>query len=204
MKKIFLVISLLLATITLSACKSKDAFFYGVFDVKFGQSLNFEKMRGVSAKSFMLGDITDEIKVTGDVDTSKLGTYTLTYSVQDGNRKTVEAKRKVEIVAPRSYDDFEHIESIRPFVNDRQSVVIYVYWDKCPYCDIIKINVLEWIEQKSKAKILFRTQSIRDEAKDLFNIEYLYVPGLLIIENGELKDFISDSHRVMEYINNQI
>ena len=201
MKKILLFISLLLTITSLAACKSEDAFFYGVFDVKFGQSLKFEKMRGVSAKSFLLGDITDQIKVSGDVDTSKLGTYTLTYSVLDGNKKTVEVKRKVQIVEQRNYYDFEHIESIRPFVNDKQSVIIYVYWDQCPYCDIIKINVLDWIEQNNNVKILFRTQDIHDEAKDLFNIKYLFVPGLLIIENGELKEFISDSHKVMEYIN---
>ena len=55
---------------------------------------------GATAQDNYDGDLTDQIEVSGDVDTNTIGTYTLTYTVSDsvGNETTVE--RIVEVVEP--------------------------------------------------------------------------------------------------------
>ena len=56
---------------------------------------------GYKAMDNCEGDLTEKVKVTGTVDTSKLGTYTLTYQVSDQGGNTSEVKRKV-IVSRRT------------------------------------------------------------------------------------------------------
>lgn len=55
---------------------------------------------GATAKDNYDGDLTDQIEISGDVDTSTIGTYTVTYTVSDsaGNAATVE--RTVNVVEP--------------------------------------------------------------------------------------------------------
>jgi len=55
---------------------------------------------GATASDNVDGDLTDQIEISGDVDTSKIGTYTVTYTVSDsvGNVTTVE--RTVNVVEP--------------------------------------------------------------------------------------------------------
>lgn len=59
---------------------------------------------GATATDNIDGDLTDQIEISGDVDTSKIGTYTVTYTVSDsvGNVTTVE--RTVNVVEP--FGDF--------------------------------------------------------------------------------------------------
>ncbi|MDH6559059.1 immunoglobulin-like domain-containing protein [Bacillus sp. LEw-kw-2] len=62
----------------------------------------FDPMAGVSATDKEDGDITSKVTVTGSVDTSKPGTYELTYTVLDSKghkvttKQTVTVKQKVE------------------------------------------------------------------------------------------------------------
>lgn len=58
---------------------------------------NFDPMAGVSATDEEDGDITSKIKVDGNVDTSKPGTYELTYTVSDSKGHTVSAKQTVTV-----------------------------------------------------------------------------------------------------------
>ncbi|MFA8438056.1 DUF5011 domain-containing protein [Pueribacillus sp. YX66] len=55
---------------------------------------------GATAQDNLDGDLTGQIKISGDVDTDTIGTYTVTYTVSDsvGNETTVE--RTVNIVEP--------------------------------------------------------------------------------------------------------
>src|SRR5690606_23952038 len=55
---------------------------------------------GATAKDNFDGDVSDKIEISGDVDTSTIGTYTVTYTVSDsvGNVATVE--RTVNVVEP--------------------------------------------------------------------------------------------------------
>ena len=50
---------------------------------------------GYSAKDTIDGDVTSKVKVTGSVDTSKMGDYTIQYKVTDSKGNTATAKRHI-------------------------------------------------------------------------------------------------------------
>lgn len=60
----------------------------------------FDPLAGVTATDNTDGDVTDRIQVVGSVDTSKPGSYALTYVVADTNGNQVVAPRVVTVVAP--------------------------------------------------------------------------------------------------------
>src|SRR5699024_1621804 len=49
----------------------------------------FDSMKGVKAIDDKGNDITDKVKVTGSVDTSKEGEYVLTYSIADSEEEPI-------------------------------------------------------------------------------------------------------------------
>ena len=53
---------------------------------------------GVKAMDNVDGDITSKVKKSGEVDTTKAGTYAITYSVSDNAGNTSEVKRTVRVV----------------------------------------------------------------------------------------------------------
>ena len=53
---------------------------------------------GVTAKDDLDGDLTNQISVTSDIDTSKLGKYTVTYTVKDKSGNVGKNYRRVEVV----------------------------------------------------------------------------------------------------------
>ena len=59
----------------------------------------FDPVQGVTADDYQDGDLTTEIKVAGDVDTSKLGDYELIYTVTDKNGAVTTLKRSVTVFA---------------------------------------------------------------------------------------------------------
>lgn len=65
----------------------------------------FDKMQGVSAKDDRDGDITAKVTCTGEVDSSKPGTYTLTYRVSDKAGNTVTQQRTVIVKAAQQGTD---------------------------------------------------------------------------------------------------
>ena len=74
-------------------------FFVPQIDLKGSKTvtLNYKEKyveEGYTAKS-LEGDLTDEVKVSGEVDSLKLGTYEITYSVEGVFKK--EVKRKVVV-----------------------------------------------------------------------------------------------------------
>ncbi|MDO5602837.1 MAG: glycosyl hydrolase family 18 protein, partial [Oscillospiraceae bacterium] len=58
---------------------------------------SFDPMAGVTALDKEDGDLTDKITVSGSVDTSKAGSYTLTYSVTDSQGKETAAKAVITV-----------------------------------------------------------------------------------------------------------
>lgn len=59
----------------------------------------FDPLQGVTADDYQDGDLTTEIKVAGNVDTSKHGDYELTYAVTDKNGTVTTLKRSVTVFA---------------------------------------------------------------------------------------------------------
>ena len=57
---------------------------------------------GFTANDNCDGDITEQVVITGEVDTKKVGTYTLTYTVKDAYENEVTVTRTVEVVEPET------------------------------------------------------------------------------------------------------
>ena len=58
---------------------------------------------GATAEDNFDGDVSDKIEISGDVDTSKIGTYTITYTVSDNAGNVATAERTVNVVEPFGY-----------------------------------------------------------------------------------------------------
>src|SRR5690606_2241154 len=55
---------------------------------------------GATAQDNFDGDVSDKIEISGDVDTSTIGTYTVTYTVSDSVGNVATAERTVNVVEP--------------------------------------------------------------------------------------------------------
>ena len=62
---------------------------------------------GYTANDNCDGDITDKVEVTGEVNTKKIGTYTLTYTVKDTYENEATATRTVDVVEPEPEPETE-------------------------------------------------------------------------------------------------
>ncbi|MGL5947502.1 MAG: immunoglobulin-like domain-containing protein [Aeromonas sp.] len=71
--------------------------FSGISDVSVLVGAAFDAMAGVKAHDEEDGDLTAQIKLSGSVDTSKAGRYTLTYQVTDAAGQLVSAARNVTV-----------------------------------------------------------------------------------------------------------
>ena len=69
----------------------------GAADVVAGLNTTFNPLEGVSVSDNNDGDLTEEMKTTGSVDTSVEGDYFVTYSASDKSGNTIEIKRKVTV-----------------------------------------------------------------------------------------------------------
>lgn len=89
-----------------------EPFIIGVADKEIQEGESFNALEGVKATDVNDGDITSSIKVTGSVDTSKAGTYNLTYTVTNKKGKTatvscvitVKEKSETPDVGGNTYD----------------------------------------------------------------------------------------------------
>ncbi|MCX0428187.1 DUF5011 domain-containing protein [Aeromonas veronii] len=71
--------------------------FSGVTDTTLELGTAFDPMTGVSVHDEEDGDLTTQIKVSGNVDSSKVGRYTLTYQVSDSAGQQVTQQRNVTV-----------------------------------------------------------------------------------------------------------
>ncbi|MGL5346264.1 MAG: glycosyl hydrolase family 18 protein [Peptostreptococcaceae bacterium] len=69
----------------------------GVVDKTINVGDRFDKMSGITATDKEDGDLTSAIKVTGNLDTDKAGSYTLTYSVSDSKGLTTSKSRTITV-----------------------------------------------------------------------------------------------------------
>lgn len=73
-------------------------FIRGAYDIEVELGSDFDPLDGVVAVDNEDGDITENIKIEGDVDTSKEGLYTLKYIVEDNAGNVKEIIRQVNVV----------------------------------------------------------------------------------------------------------
>lgn len=85
---------------------------------------------GYTATDNCDGDLTGKVSVTGNVDTSKPGNYTLVYSVKDSYENLVSVTRTVTVKAPKQPAAQEKVE-LPPVVTPNGKVV-YLTFDDGP------------------------------------------------------------------------
>lgn len=73
--------------------------FSGIDDRTITAGTAFDPLAGVSATDDFDGDVTASIKVKGEVNTGKPGSYKLTYSVSDSSGNSTQAVRTITVVA---------------------------------------------------------------------------------------------------------
>lgn len=106
MKRIFSSLLIILTAFLLVGCNSdntpepKAAVFHGVEDTTVFLDSTFDVRAGVYAEDEIDGILTDEIEVSGTVDTKTEGVYTLEYSVTNSSKVISKATRKVTVIKP--------------------------------------------------------------------------------------------------------
>ena len=78
--------------------------FFGVNNQTITVGESFDPLAGVTATDKEDGDLTSQIKVTGNVDTTKAGVYTLAYSVTDSDNNTTRQERTITVKQKATVD----------------------------------------------------------------------------------------------------
>lgn len=84
-------------TSTVTVISDFDPVFTGINDVVLTLGDSFDETLGISAFDFEDGNITSSISVSGTVDLSTAGTYTLTYMITDNDGNTITQTRTITI-----------------------------------------------------------------------------------------------------------
>lgn len=85
--------------------------FKGLEDRVVERGSEFDPKAGVTAEDSIDGDVTGKIQITGTVDTSKIGTYSLTYSVENSTGQKLDKKIRIDVIGPASVDvEYHKIE----------------------------------------------------------------------------------------------
>lgn len=84
-------------TICVSVKSNNKPVIHGVNNVKIEEGTTFDPMKGVTAHDKEDGDITKNIKVSGNVDENKQGKYELLYTVTDSDGNITTAKRTITV-----------------------------------------------------------------------------------------------------------
>ncbi|MDU4910994.1 immunoglobulin-like domain-containing protein [Clostridium baratii] len=79
----------------------------GVKDVNLNINDKFNPLDGITASDKTDGDLTSKIKVTGTVDTSKAGTYKLTYEVSNSKGVKTTKTCTVTVGTPAQTDTYD-------------------------------------------------------------------------------------------------
>ena len=111
-------------------------------------------------------NLTDKVTVTGEVDTSKKGTYKLIYSIMDSNNVTVSASRTVIITDSEISLTLENSEYTNKEVTIN-AVVIDEYFDYMLLPDNTKVTKSSYSYKVNKnGKYTFKTYSKKGSTKE--------------------------------------
>jgi maltose-binding protein MalE len=100
MKKIIILFMSLSLVFSLSACSNTDTkpTISGADEVNIKIDTSFSALEGVTATDKEDGDVTKDITTSGNVDTTKMGIYTVTYNVKDSDGNEFQVVRTVNVV----------------------------------------------------------------------------------------------------------
>lgn len=105
--------------------------------------------KGAKAKDEKDGDLTSKIEIKGKVDTSKAGTYVITYKVKDGSGNEAIKTRKVVVAAKKVKTDITSQNG-----STSKKGVIYLTFDDGPSNDITP-KILDILKEKNVKATFF-------------------------------------------------
>jgi len=150
---------------------------------------------GYSASDNCDGDITDNVTVTGNVDSNIIGEHTITYSVTDSSNNTSEVQRKVIVRNPYLYND-----------GTANSGTIYLTFDDGPNADTTSY-ILDVLKEEGVKATFFVTCSGPD-----YLIKRMYDEGHTVALHTATHDYayvyssvdnyFSDLQRVSDRVKN--
>ena len=76
---------------------------FGVKDQKVKHNSNFDPLKGISATDEQDGDISKDIKVSGYVNTAKIGNYPITYSITDADGNITTKTCNIEVYSQKPF-----------------------------------------------------------------------------------------------------
>ena len=77
--------------------------------------------QGAKATDDKDGDLTSKIEISGKVDTSKVGTYTLTYKVKDSSGNETKATRTVKVIENNGGESQQDKENTNNTIDDKEN-----------------------------------------------------------------------------------
>ncbi|MGL5617110.1 MAG: glycosyl hydrolase family 18 protein [Sarcina sp.] len=180
----------------------------GATNKKITVGSTFNPLDGVTATDKEDGDLTSKIKVTGSVDTNKVGKYDLTYTVADSENLTATVNRTIEVVnVPVEENTAPVINGVTNksiFVNDKfdaltgitatdkedgdltSKIVVEGKVDTSKagtYTLVYKVKDSKGLETSATAIITVKENIVDD--KNTYNPSKVYLSGDTVVYNGK-------------------
>lgn len=155
--------------------------------------------KGATANDEKDGDLTSKIETTGNVDTSKVGTYTITYKVSDNSGNVTTKIRKVTV--------YKKTVQAQNETNGKKGV-IYLTFDDGPSLDITP-HILDILKEEDIKATFFildynnkKEELVKREVEEghsigLHGVSHNYKEIYGSLENG-LNNFINLNKKVKE------
>lgn len=157
--------------------------------------------KGAKALDEKDGDLTNNIQITGSVDTSKAGTYTITYKVKDSKGNEATATRKVTVNNKQTAQTItKPTQTVQPQNGTNGAKgVIYLTFDDGPSTTITP-NILNILKQKNIKATFFILNYSSGTLENLVKREYN--DGHTVAIHGYSHDYNAIYKSVDAYMNN--
>ena len=150
---------------------------------------------GYTASDNYDGDITDIVEVTSDIDNSKVGEYTITYSVTDTSNNNTSVNRKVYVKEPKKVVVVSNTEEkvtkveVKPIINNVNSVAKNKFTSNGFYVEGYKSG------ENTYKLILSGEEEYTFDLTSIGNNKYTGNIDLLSVNNGNYKVYIDNGEK---------
>lgn len=132
----------------------------------------FDAKANITATDSNGKDITDLIAVEGEVDTNKLGSYELKYSVTDETGKTATLTRKVNVINKNIFN--KYIEKVNEETKEKTKEVGFsIYLDNNTSKFLVENQSKDELDSTRKDEIIFKIRVIDKDNKEKLLVELL-------------------------------
>lgn len=132
----------------------------------------FDAKANITATDSNGKDITDLITVEGEVDTNKLGSYELKYSVTDENGKTATLTRKVNVINKNIFN--KYIEKVNEETKEKTKELGFsIYLDNNTSKFLVENQSNDELDSTRKDEVVFKIRVTDKDNKEKLLVELL-------------------------------